>query len=126
MTDDASTRRVEFDEHLRRSLAHMGLSRQEIDDFECYVREHAGSTTMADLDAIRAAHLDGRPDSTHWGDCHLAHPHCAIAVLLAEVERLRDGIRQIAAARCLGNLPPGCAGTCVTCQARKLLDEDDR
>ena len=45
---------------------------------------------MADLDAIRAAHLDGRPDSTHWGDCHLAHPRCAILALAHEVHRLRD------------------------------------
>ena len=39
---------------------------------------------------IRTAHLDGRPDAAHWGDCHLTHPHCAIAALLAEVARLRD------------------------------------
>ena len=47
-----------------------------------------------------------------------------------EVGRLRDGIRQIAAARCLCEPPhrnhggPCCtAGSCVTCQARKLLDD---
>lgn len=45
---------------------------------------------VADLDAIRQAHLDGRPESTHWDDCHLAHPHCAIAALLTEVQRLHD------------------------------------
>ena len=53
---------------------------------------------MADLDAIRAAHLDGRPDSTHWGECHLAHPHCAIAVLLAEVERLQGQVDDLVVA----------------------------
>ena len=52
-----------------------------------------------------------------------------VGMLLAEIGRLRDGVRWIAQARCLRNLgPPGCAGTCVTCQARALLEEnhDDR
>ena len=58
--------------------------------------------------------------TTHHEGCP-----CHEARRNAEVERLRDGIRQIAQARCLRNLgPPGCAGTCVTCQARELLEEN--
>ena len=45
------------------------------------------------------------------------------AALADEIRRLQADIRQIAKARCLGNLPPGCAGNCVTCQARALLDD---
>lgn len=42
-----------------------------------------------DLDAIQSAHLDDVRESTHWSDCHLTHPLCAIAALLEEVRRLR-------------------------------------
>ena len=49
--------------------------------------------TEDDLNSIRSAHLDGRPDSTHWGECHLAHPHCAIAALLSEVKQLQDHVK---------------------------------
>lgn len=45
-----------------------------------------------------------------------------VLALLAEVERLRAGLTQISQARCLGNNePPGCANTCITCQARRVL-----
>ena len=40
----------------------------------------------------------------------------------ARVAALETGVTQIAAARCLGDrYPPGCAGSCVTCQARALM-----
>ena len=51
---------------------------------------------------------------------------CELCDLQTEIERLTAGIRQIAAARCLGDrYPPGCAGSCVTCQARALLDAEE-
>ncbi len=45
-----------------------------------------------DIDRIEEAYRESRA-STHWGDCHLSHPKCAVAVLVREVRRLRDGIR---------------------------------
>ena len=48
--------------------------------------------------------------------------HDALEQLRARVAALEAGVTQIAAARCLGDrYPPGCAGSCVTCQARALV-----
>ena len=62
---------------------HRDLSRDEVGD----------GVDADELAAIRDAHRDDR-ESTHWGDCHLFHPRCAVWVLADEVERWRDGIRQ--------------------------------
>jgi hypothetical protein len=46
-----------------------------------------------------------------------------LAGLADEVERLEAALKNIALARCLGNtVPPGCSGTCVTCEARAALE----
>ena len=80
--------------------------------------------TDEELARIKTA-WSGYSERTHSDGCRQWHPECAVVGLVGEVERLRDGVRQIAQARCLRNLgPPGCAGTCVTCQARALLEED--
>ena len=64
--------------------------------FRCDLsRDEVGGGVDADeLAAIRDAHRDDR-ESTHWGDCHLFHPRCAVWVLADEVERWRDGVRDL-------------------------------
>ena len=45
---------------------------------------------MLDVADIIEAHASHGRESTHWEDCHLAHPRCAILALAHEVHRLRD------------------------------------
>ena len=96
---------------------------------------------MMDLLPIRELLRErSSPGATHWGECWRTHVDCAAQLLLSEVERLKaerdrlaDGIRRMAARRCLchghsrtpGHGGPCCGvagGRCVTCDARSLLD----
>ena len=88
---------------------------------------------MMDLLPIRELLRErSSPGATHWGECWRTHVDCAAHVLLGEVERLSEGVRSIAARRCLceghgrdrhGGPCCGVAGgLCVTCDARSLLD----
>jgi len=84
--------------------------------------------TDQQLDAIEATYTESRV-STHYQGCEVDHPFCAVRMLAVEVRALKAGMERIAGARCLEDrFPPGCSGTCVTCQARAhiaALDGND-